>query len=191
MVQKRQSEVIPYNDCLYRNLGRFMFIVLLDIDEMIVPVESNKWFTMSASLVKSPASSYCFPNVYFMDDMVIDTSVEQVPSYFHMMRHLRRSATFSKPGFYSKCFHTVGDVLTLHNHLPLSCLNDRCKYRNVNQTVGQLQHYRKDCVKELKKVCNEKYRNESVFDKTIWKYRDQVMERTNMVLKQLGFFRDT
>jgi hypothetical protein len=31
---KRQNEVIPYNDCLYRNMYRYEYIALLDIDEV-------------------------------------------------------------------------------------------------------------------------------------------------------------
>lgn len=38
VTHKRQNEVIPYNDCLYRNVHRYDKIVLLDIDEIIVPL---------------------------------------------------------------------------------------------------------------------------------------------------------
>ena len=40
---KRLNEIIPYNDCLYRNLYRYNFIVLLDIDEVLMPTSSYSW----------------------------------------------------------------------------------------------------------------------------------------------------
>lgn len=40
---KRLNEIIPYNDCLYRNLHRYRFLLLLDIDEVIMPISSDSW----------------------------------------------------------------------------------------------------------------------------------------------------
>ena len=34
---KRQIEVIPYNDCFYKNMNKHRYIINLDIDEVIVP----------------------------------------------------------------------------------------------------------------------------------------------------------
>ena len=39
---KRQNELIPYNDCLYRNLYQYKYIALLDIDEVIMPLGSTR-----------------------------------------------------------------------------------------------------------------------------------------------------
>ena len=35
--------MIPYNDCLYRNMYRYKYIALLDIDEVILPIEEHNW----------------------------------------------------------------------------------------------------------------------------------------------------
>ena len=61
---KRQNELIPYNDCLYRNMyryneasafsiiksmsphSRYDYIAVLDQDEVIVPVYHNTWADM-------------------------------------------------------------------------------------------------------------------------------------------------
>lgn len=48
---------------------------------------------------ESVTSSYCFRNVYFLDDMV-DESVEgvsAVPRHLHMMKHVIRCALVPKP----------------------------------------------------------------------------------------------
>ncbi len=43
---KRQNEVVPYNDCLYRNMYRYKYLALLDIDEVIVPKNTSGWAQM-------------------------------------------------------------------------------------------------------------------------------------------------
>jgi hypothetical protein len=56
----------------------------------------------------------------------------------------------------------------------------------VGTEYAQLQHYRADCVRALKN-CDKDYRQNSVKDTTIWRYKDEVIERASRVLKTLGF----
>lgn len=74
---KRQNELIPYNDCLYRNLYSFKYLALLDIDEIIMPLgEETSWSslmknveTLSLRQQNYSRASYNFRNVYFFDDL--------------------------------------------------------------------------------------------------------------------------
>ena len=50
---KRHNELIPYNDCLYRNMYRYEYIALLDIDEVIVPLQHTSWGDMMKEAVQS------------------------------------------------------------------------------------------------------------------------------------------
>ena len=50
---KRHNELIPYNDCLYRNMYRYEYIALLDIDEVIVPLQHTNWGDMMKEAVQS------------------------------------------------------------------------------------------------------------------------------------------
>ena len=43
ITSKRQNEVIPYNDCLYRNLYTYDYIALMDTDEVILPKNVQTW----------------------------------------------------------------------------------------------------------------------------------------------------
>lgn len=74
---KRQNELIPYNDCLYRNMYRYEYLALLDIDELIVPTAKDNWADMMTDVVEASLkvknftrASYNFRNVYFMDEML-------------------------------------------------------------------------------------------------------------------------
>ena len=52
---------------------------------------------------------------------------------------LVRSANYTKPGQYVKCFHNPEKVLILHNHFPLGCLGGVCTSNPVNTTMAQVQ----------------------------------------------------
>ena len=63
-------------------------------------------------------SSYNFRNVYFMDEMLEANRGDEapgggffpdIPQYLHMLQHVYRSANYTKPGQYVKCFHDPGE----------------------------------------------------------------------------------
>lgn len=192
---KRQNELIPYNDCLYKHMYEYEYIALLDVDEVIMPVQDATWQDlMKRVLVKAfkirneTRASYNVRNVYFLDDLLHSHGYfKDIPKYMHMLQHVYRSKNFTKPNQYIKCFHNPERVVTLHNHFPLACLGAGCTSYPIETEDAQLQHYRADCVKSLKKTCVE-YRENSVLDTTIWRYKDQLIERVTRTLEALGFF---
>uniref|UniRef100_A0A1B6FCX5 Glycosyltransferase family 92 protein n=1 Tax=Cuerna arida TaxID=1464854 RepID=A0A1B6FCX5_9HEMI len=192
---KRQNELIPYNDCLYKNLYTYEYIALLDIDEVIMPVKEMSWRAlMDKALPKALAlknetrASYNVRNVYFLDDLLHDHGwFKDIPRYMHMLQHVYRSKNFTKPNQYVKCFHNPERALTLHNHFPLACLSSGCTSYAIEVEDAQLQHYRADCVRTLKKTCDE-FRHNSVIDTTIWKFKDTLIARVTETLRTLGYF---
>jgi hypothetical protein len=195
---KRLAEVIPYNDCLYKNLYTYEYIALLDIDEVIMPVNTMSWQElMDVVLPKARGAknnahaSYNVRNVYFLDDLIeVHGWFKDIPRYMHMLQHVYRSKNFTKPDQYVKCFHNPERVLTVHNHFPLACLGGACSSYSIETTDAQLQHYRADCVEELRKACLE-FRQNSVVDTTIWKFKEKLITQTIDTLKNLGFFQVT
>lgn len=76
LTAKRQNEIIPYNDCLYRNLYSYEYLALLDIDEIIMPLQHRDWYGLMDEVQKESLSeknytraSYNVRNVYFLEDM--------------------------------------------------------------------------------------------------------------------------
>lgn len=190
---KRQNELIPYNDCLYRNLYEYEYVALLDVDEVIMPLRTATWRElMDAVVPKARAvrnetrASYNVRNVYFLDDLTHGW-FKTVPRYMHMLQHVYRSKNYTKPNQYVKCFHNPERALTLHNHFPLACLSQGCTSYGIDTADAQLQHYRADCVKTLTKMCTE-YRQNSVADTTIWRYKRELVARVTDTLYALGFF---
>lgn len=133
--------------------------------------------------------SYNVRNVYFFDQNQHQHEwVSGIPKYMHMLQHTNRAANFTKPNQYIKCFHNPERVLTLHNHFPLACLGGPCKSFSIDVEDAQLQHYRADCVRTLKKSC-EDFKEHRVKDSTIWKFKDQLIMRTTKTLDALNFFK--
>lgn len=251
LTHKRQNELIPYNDCLYRNLYSYDYIALLDIDEIIMPLTHDTWHDMMAQVENTSQSeknysraSYNVRNVYFLDDLAGESDLTShgpssssaslssasasasassssssvngsppvgsasslssssstsdinsqsmfvsheagIPKYLHMLQHVYRSANYTKPGQYVKCFHNTQRVVSLHNHFPLNCFG-RCTTYSIGTDIAQLQHYRKDCVGPLRKTCKD-FRVNTIRDTTIWRYKDDMIHNCHKILTILGF----
>jgi hypothetical protein len=128
--------------------------------------------------------------VYFLDDLTEAHGwFKGIPRYMHMLQHVYRSKKCTEPGHYVKCFHNTERALTLHHHFPVDCVGGACSPYSFETTDAKLQHYRADCVPELKNVCWE-FRQNSVVDTTIWRFKENLITRTNDTLKKLGFLVD-
>lgn len=74
---KRQNELIPYNDCLYKHMYEYEYIALLDVDEVIMPVKDATWQDLMKRVMEKALkirnetrASYNVRNVYFLDDLL-------------------------------------------------------------------------------------------------------------------------
>lgn len=74
---KRQNELIPYNDCLYKHMYEYEYIALLDVDEVIMPVKDATWQDLMKRVLQKALkirnetrASYNVRNVYFLDDLL-------------------------------------------------------------------------------------------------------------------------
>ncbi|XP_018012076.2 uncharacterized protein LOC108669282 [Hyalella azteca] len=198
ITNKYQNELIPYNDCLYKNMNKFKFIALLDIDEIIMPKGSNMLWKDLMEKIKETAqgqnieySSYDFRNVYFFDTLKSRNAdharPNDIPHYMHMFQHVYRAMNHTPPGHYIKCFHNTERVMTLHNHYPLACIGGGCLSYSVDTDDAQLQHYRADCVAELMSKCDG-FKNFNVRDDAILRHKVPIISRVIDSLSTLGFF---
>lgn len=74
---KRQNELIPYNDCLYKHMYEYEYIALLDVDEVIMPMKDATWQELMRRVLpkalqirNETRASYNVRNVYFLDDLL-------------------------------------------------------------------------------------------------------------------------
>ncbi|KAH6941397.1 hypothetical protein HPB50_017898 [Hyalomma asiaticum] len=78
--QKRRHELVPYNDCYYRHIPTHEFVLLVDIDEVVLPRRHATWQELLDDIVSaspkmlSTYASLAVPNVYFFDHFVREKS---------------------------------------------------------------------------------------------------------------------
>ena len=71
----RCSEMIQYNDCFYRNMYMYKYVVPLDVDELIIPQGKLKlWSEMALQverllpLYPQETNALAFRNAYFFEE---------------------------------------------------------------------------------------------------------------------------
>ena len=116
---KKTCNWICVADCLYRNIYQYKYIALLDIDEVIMPLgNASNWSELMRNVEEASLrtknttrASYNFRNIYFMDEFLgehmkqrggdldaSDLELDDIPDHMHMLRHVYRSANYTKPG---------------------------------------------------------------------------------------------
>ncbi|KAH8338075.1 hypothetical protein KR059_004912, partial [Drosophila kikkawai] len=178
-LEKRLNELIPYNDCFYRNLYRHDYLVNVDIDEVIMPKgEHSNWHQLvqkvhqleeqKAGKCSGRFPAICFINSYFtkVPSELSDHEEQATAGELYVLQHTMRLRNYSLPGRATKCFHNARLSLTLHNHFTLKWLPGGCNPRTVNSTLAQMQHYREPDIKyEL---------SDLVEDRSVWKFASEL-----------------
>ncbi|XP_059469052.1 uncharacterized protein LOC132192879 [Neocloeon triangulifer] len=191
------QEVIQYNDCLYKYMNMYNFIVLVDMDEVILPLSSDTWYDLIYKKTipkvndtdKIPAA-FVARNLIFADDKAeIKDWYPDIPKYMHLLQNVQRNVNYTfPPGDGVKSFHDPQIVFALHNHFPRSCIgydNDWCPVHDFDLKDAHMQHY---CTGKGKNECKLQRGVNLSVDTSIWKYKDRLIKATSQRLKEIGFF---
>lgn len=145
--QKKRHELIPYNDCFYKHREDYKYVILLDVDEIIMP-NIGTWKDLIAKMQNlNPdiiASTFSVPNAYFFDETLKNNALDnpETDSKLHMLRTLHRTKNITQPSLFIKGFHNASDVVTVHNHFPIECAHGKCTEVKIHEDIAKLAHYR-------------------------------------------------
>ncbi|KAH8269898.1 hypothetical protein KR044_007152 [Drosophila immigrans] len=183
---KRLNELIPYNDCFYRNMYQHDYMVNVDIDEVIMPQGAMRtWQEIMArdiplTRLNCPNGhvANCFINTYFTKVVPEVLNHEQLEAdELYVLQHTMRHQNYSLPGRATKCFHNTRYSETLHNHFTLRWLKGSCGSRTLQTELAQMQHYREP---------DNKYNlTELVDDRNVWKYATELRTAVEQVWAHL------
>ncbi|KAH8269881.1 hypothetical protein KR044_000174, partial [Drosophila immigrans] len=173
------NEMIPYNDCFYRNMYKYDYVGVFDIDEVIMPlgnVTSLNGLIELAHRVPDYErdskncknwASFCFRNAYFPRYPDRPKVYKHLPSYYYMLQHVERTAEHCDRYSAAKCFHSTKYAIGLHNHFPLFRADTgECDPKSVPIEFAQLQHYREPD--------NQTRLLNPVIDDSIWRFQPQL-----------------
>ncbi|XP_046808761.1 uncharacterized protein LOC124420340 [Lucilia cuprina] len=181
-------EGIAYNDCIYRNMYRFQYIGVWDIDELPLPLKNyTKWHDLvkvAAETKNSTCRSYkslCFLCAYFPDYQQEPILTERFPNYFYMLQHVRRVKEHASLGKAMKCFHNTDYIIATHNHFAIHYVVN-CNGYTFPATDAQMNHYREPPKKEdLSNL---------VLDKRLWRHGNEIVEKSLKIYEELNFFEE-
>lgn len=177
-------ELPALQDCFYRNFQKYNYIVVVDIDEVILPVNSNSWTDLFKEIdtIKDynvTYTEYITRQVRFFTDWNADESeVRDIPFYTPMLSHVSHIEAYdisnAPKGFFDTRF-----TVSLHNHWPVTCIGGTCHKFHVPLNMSQMNHYR--LKRNVDDVKGKVYK-----DKTIWKFKDELIGRTTKALLEIG-----
>jgi Glycosyltransferase family 92 len=172
------------NDCFYRMKNLYEFVVILDPDEVILPVMDNDltWIDIISKLNYSGQyDAFYSQNVYY--PAVQQSLNTEIPVYMHMLQHIQRSQNFTEKKKFVKSFHDTRRIKVVHNHTPMFCLssNSKCHRFPIPRNISQVSHYRSNLRK------HEALFNVTIEDKTILKFKDRLIDAVQETLKATKF----
>jgi hypothetical protein len=186
------------NDCLYRNMNDFRYLMLTDFDEFIVPHVNDTLPDMLTHIDtqkivvtgngggygrKVPpqpklTSAYSFQNAFFYLQFPDDQESQNGPA-LRVLRKTRRKSKFNPQKQRSKYICIPRNVKEAGNHFIWEFA--RGYNLNVPTSYGYLHHYRvcefggDDCI-----------HTESHVDRTMYRYRDLLLKNVDKVVQKLS-----
>ncbi|XP_059469005.1 uncharacterized protein LOC132192846 [Neocloeon triangulifer] len=188
-------ELIQYNDCMYKHMYMYDFVVVVDVDEVILPLSTDTWYDLiykktipKVANVKPPPAGFVVRNLIFADDKAeLQDWYPDIPRYMYLLQNVQRNVNYTyPPGDGVKAFHNPQIVFALHNHLPRQCIGHPdgwCPLHDFDLKDVHMQHY---CTGKEKDECKLHRGVNLSVDTSIWKYNDRLTEATGRSLREIG-----
>ncbi|KAF1761959.1 hypothetical protein GCK72_010218 [Caenorhabditis remanei] len=183
--QKRRHELLPYNDCFYSHIHTHRYVLILDIDEIIVPIEHDNYgdllrnFELKTSGIR--LSSISSRNVF-----KFPSNFTLFPHYNYMISNKKRSKKTSPKGEYGKSFSSTSTVATVFNHFALHKLSPAvAKSQYFSSSEALKLHYKSECPWESRNECHQ-LQYDVIDDQSLDRFEDKLRRRLNEIVMEIG-----
>ncbi|CAL4066096.1 unnamed protein product [Meganyctiphanes norvegica] len=180
------QEKLPYNDCFYRNINKFKYIVNLDLDEILIPRKGQTWQELIDKINKNHKNkgqqlpdSYEIQRVISLDKFRSSHENDpRIPSYMYMLQNVYLLNNYTGG---PKSVISTERTITVKTHKVERC-QKRCVHFKVPEDTAHIVHFRKSCKGSKDTSCTTGI---SVKNIEIWKYKKDLIKQTTEVLIKL------
>ncbi|XP_015271304.1 PREDICTED: uncharacterized protein LOC107114368 [Gekko japonicus] len=177
------GQITALNDCIYRNMYRSRYLLLNDMDEIILPVKYPNWKTMMQNLqVQHPkAAVFIFENhifpktVFTLNDPFNISSWRTIPGV-NILQHVLREPDRKHIVNPWKMIVDPKKVAQTSVHSVLQAYGNKV---NVPIDVALVYHCRVPLQAKLP-------RESLINDTTLWRYNVTLVGKVSKVLQQIG-----
>lgn len=174
------GQLAHIQDCILRSRNNFKHVILVDLDEFIVPQYHNSLKEMLYSLDAeySNAGSYVFPMVFFCDEFMFQESKSVLNFPFLTLNNFNRQKT---PWYYHERSKTIinpaavmiGGIHFMWKHF------GNYKEVRISSNIALLHHYRTCCGMQQTWIFHLRsfyvLADKRLEDKTMMKYQEKML----------------
>lgn len=163
------GQAMALNDCLYRNMNDFQYLLFIDLDEIIVPHSHDTLLQMldHINAKYQPSSAYIFRNSFYYLDSLDD---EQAKYPLRVLKKTEHSLQFNPYRERSKYIAAPFKIQEVGTHFIAAFSRGQVKGLNIPISYGYVHHYRK-CNHIQNPKC---YPPNPKQDRTLFKYQEQI-----------------
>ncbi|CAH1792659.1 unnamed protein product [Owenia fusiformis] len=176
-----------YNDCIYRNMYKYKYILVTDPDEIIIPLLHQTLPDMMAAIKQTKGfedyRTFIFRNIFFFSHFPQTESESPKVTTLRFQRHLAPGNPF--PAVLKAIVEPMA-CLGFHVHHCWKITPLAQKDMIMSKNVGLSFHYRK-CHFELEQQgkCKQ-FLDEMIIDNTMTRFKDSLIPAIKRQVKALG-----
>ncbi|KAM3913868.1 beta-1,4-galactosyltransferase galt-1-like [Leptodactylus fuscus] len=178
------GQLATLNDCIYRNMYRTKFVLLNDIDEIILPFSHMSWDTLMESLQRQRPNVgiFLFENHIFPQTVPVVVNFSDISSWkgipgYNILQYVHREP--DRPKYFNARKMIVNPWRVIQTSVH-SVLKGYGRDMKVPLETALVYHCRGPLQKNLPNTS-------LIEDKTIWKHSAPLIRNVNKVLDELSF----
>ena len=191
-----KKDTISFNDCLYKNMYRFKYLLPIDIDEIFLPTKFEdktlpdfikRIMPMVYELNPNGVVNFMFRTAFFFIENNGQIQAD-APSNYHYLQYIYRSMNFTKSYVPPKSIINAESAVVIYNYHAKRCFRS-CATFIVEPEEGKIQHYSKHGCGDGYTIDEcQQFRQDTVKDETLWKHKNEIFQNVTKTVEDLKTF---